>query len=295
MAQARPGQIVRALTWHSFRSAFGFGRGVKAKVVPILAIIAICLPSLVNAFAVARGNAAVRLRRVFPAAASPRGDDLHRRAGAGTLSRDLRSQVLPLYFTRPLRRGDYPLAKYIALTAAILLLVEVPLLILYPGTIASAKNTAGVWRETKALIPGLALGLLWAVLMAAVGLVLRPSPGGGRTRPASSRSPASSPSPVHGADPGRAPTPHVDRRPDRRAISPFTVLDGVRIRLGGTRTGGPPIQATSGRSMAPGHPDARGQPRGPGREVPEGKPGMTIEFPNSPAGTATRWRSTTSR
>src|SRR5260370_8553064 len=49
-------QIVRALTWHSFRSAFGIGRGIKGKVVPALAFIAMCLPALVNAFAVARGN-----------------------------------------------------------------------------------------------------------------------------------------------------------------------------------------------------------------------------------------------
>ena len=74
------------------------------------------------------------------------------------VSRDLRSHVLPLYFSRPIRRGDYPLAKYIALTAALLLLIEVPLLIMYVGTIASAKNGHGVWDETKALIPGLGVG-----------------------------------------------------------------------------------------------------------------------------------------
>jgi ABC-type transport system involved in cytochrome c biogenesis ATPase subunit len=30
-------QIIRALIWHSFRSSWGIGRGVKAKIVPILA------------------------------------------------------------------------------------------------------------------------------------------------------------------------------------------------------------------------------------------------------------------
>src|SRR5580700_6517068 len=49
-------QIVRALTWHSFRSAFGIGRGVKGKIIPVLTFIAMCLPAVVNAFAVARGN-----------------------------------------------------------------------------------------------------------------------------------------------------------------------------------------------------------------------------------------------
>jgi ABC-2 type transport system permease protein len=167
-------QIVRALTWHSFRSAFGIGRGVKAKIIPILASVAICLPAFVNAFAVARGNPRLfgydvyvpQLRvivvTIFIAAQAPE-----------LVSRDLRSHVLPLYFSRPIRRGDYPLAKYIALTAALLLLIEVPLLITYVGTIASAGSGGiDVLTETRALIPGLGVGLMWAVLMAAVGLVL---------------------------------------------------------------------------------------------------------------------------
>jgi ABC-2 type transport system permease protein len=166
-------QIVRALTWHSFRSAFGIGRGVKGKIVPALAFIAMCLPALVNAFAVARGNqrlfgydvyvpnlrAAVVI--VFIAAQAPE-----------LVSRDLRSRVLPLYFCRPLRRGDYPLAKYLAMTASLLLLIEIPLLILYVGTIASASGGSAIWHETKALIPGLGVGLMYAVLFAAIGLVL---------------------------------------------------------------------------------------------------------------------------
>ena len=88
------------------------------------------------------------------------------------VSRDLRSRVLPLYFCRPLRRDDYPLAKYLALTGALLVLIEVPLIILYVGNIASAKNTHGVWVQTRELIPGLGMGLVWAVLMAAIALVL---------------------------------------------------------------------------------------------------------------------------
>jgi ABC-2 type transport system permease protein len=166
-------QIVKALTWHSFRSAFGIGRGVKGKIVPVLTFIAMCLPALVNAFAVARGNARlfgydvytpslrVALVTIFIAAQAPE-----------LVSRDLRSRVLPLYFCRPLRRGDYPLAKYLAMTGALLVLIEVPLLLLYVGTIASAKDGSAVWHETRALIPGLGVGLMWALLFAAIGLVL---------------------------------------------------------------------------------------------------------------------------
>ena len=45
--------IIRALYWHSLRSAFGIGRGAKAKIVPILALGLMCLPAIANAVAVA--------------------------------------------------------------------------------------------------------------------------------------------------------------------------------------------------------------------------------------------------
>src|SRR5580658_8740352 len=167
-------QIVRALVWHSFRSAFGIGRGVKAKIIPILACVAMCLPALVNAFAVAQGNARlfgydvytpalrVVVLIIFIAAQAPE-----------LVSRDLRSRVLPLYFSRPLRRGDYPLAKYMAFTLACLVMVEIPLVLLYLGTIVSSRTgSSPIWTQTRELAGGLAVGLLWAVLLAAIGLAL---------------------------------------------------------------------------------------------------------------------------
>jgi ABC-2 type transport system permease protein len=165
-------QIVRALLWHSFRSALGIGRGAKAKILPVIAFVTMSLPALVNAVAVNRGNAQVvtyesylfPLRvivlTVFVAVQAPE-----------MVSRDLRSRVLPLYFSRPMRRGDYPLAKYLAFTAACLLLIELPLLLLYLGTIVSSKSGA-VWPNTRGLLAGLAIGLMWALLVSAIGLAL---------------------------------------------------------------------------------------------------------------------------
>jgi ABC-2 type transport system permease protein len=229
-------QIVRALTWHSFRSAFGIGRGVKSKIVPLLTFIAMCLPALVNAFAVARGNQRLfgydvyvpslraALVTIFIAAQAPE-----------LVSRDLRSRVLPLYFCRPLRRGDYPLAKYLALTAALLILIEVPLLILYVGTIASAKGGSAVWAQTRALIPGLGIGLMWAVLFAAIGLVLASLTG---RRAYSTGIVAISclltfflALLLIGAEGGTAATSTGARVGG--LFSPFTLLDGVRVWLGG--------------------------------------------------------------
>ena len=58
------------------------------------------------------------------------------------VSRDLRSRVLPLYFSRPLRRLDYPLAKLAAFVPACLALLEIPLLLLYLGTVGQAHGGA---------------------------------------------------------------------------------------------------------------------------------------------------------
>jgi ABC-2 type transport system permease protein len=125
--------IIRALCWHSLRSAFGIGRGAKAKIVPILMFALMCLPAVVNAVAVARSPGHVRIvdydtyfyrlrslvMLIFVAAQAPE-----------LVSRDLRSHVLPLYMSRPLRRLDYPLAKLAAFTAACLLVLEIPLILL---------------------------------------------------------------------------------------------------------------------------------------------------------------------
>jgi ABC-2 type transport system permease protein len=243
--------IVRALTWHSFRSAWGFGRGAKAKIIPILLFIAMCLPAFVNAFAVARGNAPlfgydvyvpglrVIVVLIFVAAQAPE-----------LVSRDLRSRVLPLYFSRPLRRGDYPLAKYLALTGALLVLIEAPLLVLYVGSIASAKSGSGVWDQTKALIPGLGVGLLWAVLLAAIGLVLASFTG----RRAYATGIVAIPLVLSWV----LATLLIQTEGGLSAVSdgarlggllsPFTIIDGVRIWLGGKNQG---LDPTSLGSFGP--------------------------------------------
>jgi ABC-2 type transport system permease protein len=257
--------IIRALYWHSLRSAFGIGRGAKAKIVPLLAFGLMCLPAIANAVAVATSPNHARivdydtytyaLRAlvilIFVAAQAPE-----------MVSRDLRSHVLPLYYSRPLRRLDYPLAKYAAFTVACLLLVEIPLLILYLGTIVSVGGGSAVWHQTKALIPGLGVAALWAVLVAAIGLFLASLTG--RRAYATGiiaiyffltwilarilvnvgyqGHPPPPPGAVHGLV--AATSPLAARLPG--LISPFTVLDGVRQWLGGTNPGPIPNPGSAG-------------------------------------------------
>ncbi|HEY2443479.1 MAG TPA: hypothetical protein VGI31_10125 [Streptosporangiaceae bacterium] len=249
-------QIARGLCWHSLRSAFGIGRGPKAKIIPVIVAVTMCLPAVVNAVAVARGNPPVvfygtylfPLRTiammVFVAVQAPE-----------LVSRDLRSRVLPLYFSRPLRRGDYPAAKYVAFVLACLAMIEIPLVLLYLGTIVSAKQGHGIWTQTGELAGGLGVGLLWAVLLAAIGLALASL--------SARRAYATGSVAIfffltwtlagiiysvagHSAGPG----PALATSGQRLAglISPFTVLDGIRQWLGGKSPG--PIVAPGGYGAA---------------------------------------------
>jgi ABC-2 type transport system permease protein len=248
--------IIRALYWHSLRSAFGIGRGAKAKIVPILMFALMSLPAVVNAIVVARSPVHVRVidydtytyrlrslvMLIFVAAQAPE-----------LVSRDLRSHVLPLYLSRPMRRLDYPLAKLAAFTAACLLVLEIPLIELYVGTIVSVSGASAVWAQTRALFPGLLVGAAWALLLAAIGLVLA-SLSGRRAYATGliaiylfltwTLSSILVGIAEHGSFPPNASAPLGARLGG--LISPFTVLDGARQWLGGTSPGPNPPPGNAG-------------------------------------------------
>jgi ABC-2 type transport system permease protein len=88
------------------------------------------------------------------------------------VSRDLRHHTLPLYFSRPLRRSDYPLAKLLALASAIALFEALPLLVMYLGIIASSTSGSGVWNQTRDLVPGLLVALAYGAAFAPLTLLI---------------------------------------------------------------------------------------------------------------------------
>lgn len=164
--------IVRALYWHSLRSAWGLGRGPRAKIVPFLALVIMCLPAIANAFAVSRtGVHAIAYDEymydfqlvlvLYLAAVTPE-----------LISRDIRNRTLSLYFSRPLRRTDYPIAKVSALITAMLMLTAIPETLLYVGTIGSLHGGSAVWHETRAFFPGLELALLYSIVFSVLAAVL---------------------------------------------------------------------------------------------------------------------------
>ena len=173
-------QIVRALIWHSFRSAFGIGRGAKAKIFPALTFALLCLPAAVTAVALATnpGSQPIvtydgyvpQLRTVavlvFVALQAP-----------NLVSTDLRSHTLPLYFARPISRLDYPVAKLAAFVLACLALIEIPLVLLYLGIVSQQHGPSQVWAQTRALGSGLLYGAAWAILLASISLLLASTTG----------------------------------------------------------------------------------------------------------------------
>jgi ABC-2 type transport system permease protein len=244
--------IAIALCLHSLRSAFGLGRGVKAKVVPVLTFVIMCAPAVVNAIAMALSQSHTRVVNydtytpmlrvfvmlVFVAAQAPE-----------LVARDLRSRVLPLYFARPIRRSDYPAAKYAAFVLACLAMIDIPVLLLYIGTILQVHGGSQVWAQTRAAVPGLLVGLMWSVLLAAIALALASVSG----RRAFSTGAVAiflfmtwvlarvlteiAGQPASGGQFGpAAPAPGAAAHLFW-LISPFGVLDGVRQWLGGTNPG----------------------------------------------------------
>ena len=109
------GYAARSLYVHGVRTAFGFGRSAKAKIFPwfvvavmlLVAVILTAIRSLQGEVVLgytAFADVMSLLTVLFCAIAGPE-----------LVSRDLRTGVLPLYFSRPLARSDYALAKWAAL------------------------------------------------------------------------------------------------------------------------------------------------------------------------------------
>ncbi|MFC0006988.1 ABC transporter permease [Micromonospora siamensis] len=167
------GHVFGALYLHGVRTAFGLGRSAKAKIFPWL-IVAVLTVVAAGATAVRAqfgqvvmtyaqfADAMAWLVIFFVAVAAPE-----------LVSRDLRSGVLPLYFSRPLPRGDYALAKLTALVTALWLLLGGPQLLMFLGAAFSTGNgMRGVWDELLDLLPGLLYAGLWAVVFASIGLLV---------------------------------------------------------------------------------------------------------------------------
>ncbi|WP_326698705.1 ABC transporter permease [Streptomyces sp. NBC_01754] len=162
----------RSLYSQSLRGSFGLGRSAKSKVLPMLLCGVMCLVALIIvAVAMATPNMtklpvkytsfAIYLQPViglFVASQAPQ-----------SVSRDLRFKSVPLYFSRPIERVDYVLAKLGAMASALLVLTGLPLVILYVGALLAEFDFAD---QTKWFGQGMVSVALLSVLFAGLGLVV---------------------------------------------------------------------------------------------------------------------------
>lgn len=163
--------IRRSLFADSLRGAFGLGRSGRSKVMPMLLAAAMCLPAgvivvisaLIEADALFANYPSYLLNlqiviTIFIAAQAP-----------VMVSRDLRFGVTSLYFSRPLERLDYVVAKYAAMAAALFVLTAAPLTIMFVGAIILGLPIAEQVPDFARAMAG--AGLL-SLILAGIGLVI---------------------------------------------------------------------------------------------------------------------------
>jgi len=166
------GYAARSLFGHSLRTAYGIGRGFKAKLFPwSVAAVVMVAATVFTAIASQEGQRPATypqfidglgpLSVLFLAVVAPE-----------LASRDLRAKLLPLYFSRPLRRADYVLAKFGALVAAVWLLFGGALLLIFAGSAFDAGSPGRIWREFTDLLGGLLYVGLYAIVGAAIALLV---------------------------------------------------------------------------------------------------------------------------
>lgn len=167
------GYAMRSLYVHSVRSAYGLGRSAWAKLLPfavlsfaslaslILVVVNTQLPEPVIDY-VGIATTFTYAATVFVAVVAPE-----------LVSVDLRSNLLQLYLSRPLRRRDYALTKLAALATATFAVFAIPMLIMFLGM---AFNTdtgiSGVFDELGGLSQGLIAAVVHAALLSALALPL---------------------------------------------------------------------------------------------------------------------------
>ncbi|MEW2083898.1 ABC transporter permease [Streptomyces sp. NPDC005283] len=155
----------------SLRGAYGLGRSAKSKVLPMILLAVVCLPAaIIVAVAVATKLKDLPLDYTRYAIVTQAVIGLFLAAQAPqSVSRDLRFKTVPLYFSRPIERIDYVLAKYGAMASALFVLTAAPLVILYIGSLLAKMDFAD---QTKGFAQGMLSVALLSVLFGGLGLVM---------------------------------------------------------------------------------------------------------------------------
>ncbi|MET9695518.1 ABC transporter permease subunit [Streptomyces sp. NPDC006529] len=155
----------------SLRGSYGLGRSAKSKVLPMILFGVMCIPALIMvAVAIAvPGNTDLPIKYTTYAVTTQVIIGLYLASQAPqSVSRDLRFKTVPLYFSRPIERVDYVLAKFAAMASALFILTATPLLIMFVGALLAKFDFA---HQAKGFGQGLVSVLLLSLLFSGLGLV----------------------------------------------------------------------------------------------------------------------------
>lgn len=163
--------LLRSLFSQSLRGAYGIGRPLKSKIMPMALFATMVFPALIMvvvAIITKSDQLPVHYIEYIPITFYLVSIYLASQAPQ-LVSLDLRFRVVPLYLSRPITYADYVLAKYAAMTAALLVLLATPLLILYGGALLAGMP---FWAQTRGIAMGLTGAVLFAVVLAGIGLAI---------------------------------------------------------------------------------------------------------------------------
>ncbi|MGQ0631338.1 MAG: ABC transporter permease [Sporichthyaceae bacterium] len=163
--------IAFALFVDSLRGAFGLGRTTRSKLMPAALLVAVTLPPVIIAIVIATANLdelpgeytdyVIKisvLLSLFVAGQAP-----------ASVSRDLRFRVVALYFSRPLQRIEYVVAKYVALATAALAMMVIPLTVMFLGALLAKLPLD---EQAPNYLRSLGGAVVTALLIAGVALVI---------------------------------------------------------------------------------------------------------------------------
>lgn len=174
---------VRSLTMLSLRNTFGLGRGAWPKVIAFSLMVFALVPALIQlAFGALRalvfgpgeggdfefvapeeyyGFVQVILVLFVAAMASE------------LVGNDRKNNTLPLYFSRPIERSDYVLAKVGALTLGLQMLTLVPQILMFLGNWLGADDQSAWFADNAADIPAIFVSaVLFSAEFAAIAIVI---------------------------------------------------------------------------------------------------------------------------
>jgi len=176
---------IRSLFSHSLRSAYGIGRGGRAKIAPVIfggmavipAIAIVGILTLAARFGeganeAISGQSPIRYETYFSTISTV--VVLFCAAQAPELfGRDQRHGVISLYFARALRRTDYALARVTGFMAALLILELLPQAILFAGrALVSDDLLSAIRRDLPSIPPILIHGALSAALLGGLSMAV---------------------------------------------------------------------------------------------------------------------------